>query len=158
MELGVIILILIIKALILFTFILAILSLYWAVLFRVEEIMGALVVWVVNFDGQVAPYQSVTPMVGPQIVQAAEKLIAPSGPLGGCRDQHQTSIMIQWKFGAIYTISKLGQLLSSMQTLLHFSRMLFKLETLHMTQWELHMLFTFRPGMRLLTRTTLNRS
>ena len=64
------------------TCILAILSLYWAVLFRVEDNLSSLVVWVVDFDGQVEPYRSVTPMLGPQIVQAAEKLIAPRGSLG----------------------------------------------------------------------------
>lgn len=69
-------------ALILMTFILAILSLYWAVLFRVEENLSSLVVWIIDFDGQVEPYKGVTPMVGPHIVQAAEKLIAPSGSLG----------------------------------------------------------------------------
>jgi len=64
------------------TYILAILSLCWAILFRVEEDLSSLAVWVVDFDGQVEPYKDVTPMVGPQIVQAAEKLIAPSGSLG----------------------------------------------------------------------------
>jgi hypothetical protein len=73
---------LLLAALILMTCILAILSLYWAVLFRVEENLSSLVVWVVDFDGQVERYKDVTPMVGPQIVQAAEKLIAPSGSLG----------------------------------------------------------------------------
>ncbi len=62
--------------------ILTILSLYWAVLFRVEQNLSSLVVWVVDFDGQVDPYKGVTPVVGPHIVQAAEKLIAPSGSLG----------------------------------------------------------------------------
>lgn len=69
-------------ALILMVAIIAVLSLYWAVLFRVEDNLSALVVWVVDFDGQVAPYTAVTPVVGPQIVQAAEKLIAPSGAVG----------------------------------------------------------------------------
>lgn len=69
-------------ALILSTFILAVLSLYWGVLFRVENNISALVVWVVDFDGQVAPYTDVTPIVGPQIVSAAEALVAPTGSLG----------------------------------------------------------------------------
>jgi hypothetical protein len=69
-------------ALILIVAILGILSLYWAALFRVEQNMSALVVWVVDFDGQVAPYTDVTPIVGPQIVSAAEALIAPSGAVG----------------------------------------------------------------------------
>ncbi|TVY75775.1 Nitrosoguanidine resistance protein SNG1 [Lachnellula suecica] len=69
-------------ALILSTFVLGILSLYWAALFRVEQNLGALVVYVVDFDGMVAPYTDVTPVVGPQIVSAAEALVAPSGSLG----------------------------------------------------------------------------
>ncbi|KAM3086221.1 hypothetical protein ACMFMG_000356 [Clarireedia jacksonii] len=72
----------IITTLILIVAILGILSLYWAALFRVEANLSALVVWVVDFDGQVAPYMDVTPIVGPQIVSAAEALIAPSGALG----------------------------------------------------------------------------
>lgn len=64
------------------TAILGIMSLYWAVLFRVEENMSALVVWVVDFDGQVAPYTGTNAVVGPQIVAAAEALIAPSGAVG----------------------------------------------------------------------------
>lgn len=32
--------------------------------------MGALVVWIVDFDGQVAPYTDITPIVGPQLVSA----------------------------------------------------------------------------------------
>lgn len=70
------------SALILSTFILAVLSIYWGVLFRVEENLSSLVVWVVDFDSQVSPYSSVTPIVGPQIVSAAEALVAPSGQLG----------------------------------------------------------------------------
>lgn len=69
-------------ALILSTFILAVLSLYWAVLFRVEQNMGSLVVYVVDFDGAVAPYTDITPVVGPLMVEMAESLVAPSGSLG----------------------------------------------------------------------------
>lgn len=70
------------QALILSTFILGILSLYWAVLFRVEQNLSALVVWVVDFDGMVAPYTDVMPLVGPLIVSTAMSLVAPSGSLG----------------------------------------------------------------------------
>ncbi|PMD22313.1 hypothetical protein NA56DRAFT_670398 [Hyaloscypha hepaticicola] len=63
------------------TFILGILSLYWAALFRVEQNLSALVVYVVDFDGQVAPYTDTTPIVGPMIVEATESLIAPSSSL-----------------------------------------------------------------------------
>lgn len=59
-----------------------ILSLYWGVLFHVEQNLSAFVVWVVDFDAQVAPYTDTTAIVGPQIVQAAEKLVAPTGQLG----------------------------------------------------------------------------
>ncbi len=41
-----------------------------------------MVVWVVDFDAQVAPYTGISPIVGPQIVKAAEQLIAPSGAVG----------------------------------------------------------------------------
>ena len=44
--------------------------------------MSSLVVWIVDFDGQVAPYTDTTPVVGPQIVSAAEALVASSGSLG----------------------------------------------------------------------------
>jgi hypothetical protein len=62
-------------------YILAILSLYWAVLFHVEENLSSLIVWAIDFDGQMDPYKGITPIVGPQVVQAAEKLIAPTGSL-----------------------------------------------------------------------------
>lgn len=60
--------------------ILGILSLYWAPLFHVEENLSALVVLVVDFDG--LGYPGVTPLVGPAVVAAALKLIAPTGSLG----------------------------------------------------------------------------
>ena len=69
-------------ALILSTFILAVLSLYWAVLYHVEQNLSSLVVFVVDFDGQVAPYTDITPVVGPMIVQTAQSLLAPSGTVG----------------------------------------------------------------------------
>lgn len=71
-----------VAALILATAILAILSLYWGVLFRVEDNLSSLVVWVVDFDGQVAPYNNIAPIVGPEIVRYAESLIAPTGAVG----------------------------------------------------------------------------
>lgn len=64
------------------TFILAVLSLYWAVLFNVEENMSSLTTIVVDFDGQVAPYQNVQPLVGPQIVSAARQARKPIGTIG----------------------------------------------------------------------------
>ena len=59
------------------------LSLYWAVLFHAEQNLGALVIWVVDFDGQVAPYQNVDPVVGPAIVKYTEMLASsPMAHLG----------------------------------------------------------------------------
>ncbi|KAK5206221.1 hypothetical protein LTR20_010452 [Exophiala xenobiotica] len=69
--------------LILFTFILCILSLYWAVLFHVEENLSALTVAVVSFDSQVPPYESTTPLVGPVIERLArEQAAIPTGTPG----------------------------------------------------------------------------
>ena len=59
---------------ILASFILAVLSIYWAVLFHVEQNLSSLVVYVVDFDGQVAPYTSITPLLGPMITQMTEEL------------------------------------------------------------------------------------
>jgi hypothetical protein len=70
------------KAVILSIFILAVMSLYWAVLFHVEDNLSSLIVFVVDFDGQVAPYTDVTPVIGPMIVQTAQSLLAPSGTVG----------------------------------------------------------------------------
>ncbi|KAK4945692.1 hypothetical protein LTR10_015040 [Elasticomyces elasticus] len=69
--------------LILFTFILTVLSLYWAVLFHVEQNTAALTVAVVSFDGQVAPYEGTTPLIG-QVIQriATEQAQIPKGMLG----------------------------------------------------------------------------
>lgn len=66
------------------TFVIGILSLYWGVEFRVEQNLSSLVVWVVDFDGQEAPYNTsgITPIVGPYMVKAAQSLVAPTGALG----------------------------------------------------------------------------
>lgn len=55
-------------------FIIGVLSLYWAVLFHTDKNMPNLTVHVVDFDGQVAPYDSVTPLVGPAITSAAQEM------------------------------------------------------------------------------------
>jgi hypothetical protein len=47
----------------------------------VESNLSSLVVYVVDFDG-LPPYNNTTATIGPQIVAAAESLIAPSGSLG----------------------------------------------------------------------------
>lgn len=57
-------------------------SLYWAVLFHVEDNLSSLLVFVVDFDGQIAPYTYITPLVGPMMVQTAQSLLAPSGTVG----------------------------------------------------------------------------
>jgi hypothetical protein len=51
---------------------LPILSLYWAVLYTVPPNLEALKVAVVSFDGQVEPYIGVQPLVGQEVVRAAE--------------------------------------------------------------------------------------
>lgn len=58
------------------TFILGVLSIYWAVLYHVEENLSSLVVYIVDFDGQVAPYNAsgIQPIVGPTIVQMGMQL------------------------------------------------------------------------------------
>lgn len=74
----------------LMAFILACLSIYWAVLFRVNENLGNLVVYVVDMDAQVAPYNTsgIQPLVGPQMTQLAWQQLSSSqatigwGPLG----------------------------------------------------------------------------
>lgn len=72
-----------ITVLVLFCFILCILSLYWAMLFKVEENMSALTVAVVGFDGRVAPYEGTTPLVG-QVVErlTRQKTMISTGVLG----------------------------------------------------------------------------
>ncbi|KAI0843394.1 MNNG and nitrosoguanidine resistance protein [Hypoxylon sp. FL0890] len=59
---------------ILMAFIIGVLSLYWAVLFHTDQNLPNLKVHVVDFDGQVAPYDSVTPLVGPAITSAVQQL------------------------------------------------------------------------------------
>ncbi|KKA19586.1 hypothetical protein T310_6443 [Rasamsonia emersonii CBS 393.64] len=51
-------------------FILSVLSLYWGVLFGVEQNLPSLTTWIVDFDGKVAPYNTTTPVVGPFITNA----------------------------------------------------------------------------------------
>ncbi|TDZ10341.1 Nitrosoguanidine resistance protein SNG1 [Colletotrichum sidae] len=65
---------------ILFTFILAVLSLYWAVLFRTEANLRSLVVHVVDFDGQLAPYDTAQPLVGPVVTQIVQQTLEKPGP------------------------------------------------------------------------------
>ncbi|KAK4544956.1 hypothetical protein LTR36_003861 [Oleoguttula mirabilis] len=67
---------------ILMVFILGILSLFWGALFRIEEHLSSLVVYVVDFDGQVAPYNTDghVPLVGPTIANLARTMVASTTP------------------------------------------------------------------------------
>ncbi|CAJ2512074.1 Uu.00g076990.m01.CDS01 [Anthostomella pinea] len=65
---------------ILMCFVMAVLSLYWAVLFSVDQNMRHLGVHVVDFDGRVAPYDGVTPLVGPAVTQLTEKMYSSPAP------------------------------------------------------------------------------
>ncbi|EME40717.1 hypothetical protein DOTSEDRAFT_74305, partial [Dothistroma septosporum NZE10] len=67
---------------VLMAFILSVLSIYWGVFTRVEQNLSSLVVYVIDFDGQIAPYNTtgVTPLVGPQIVQMANRMVASGKP------------------------------------------------------------------------------
>jgi len=62
--------------LILSIFILAVLSMYWAVLFHVPQNTSSLNVIVVDFDGRLAPYTGVTPLIGPLVTQTTQKQLA----------------------------------------------------------------------------------
>lgn len=53
---------------------------YWGVLFRVDQNLRSIVVHVVDFDGQVAPYNNVQPIVGPAVTQITEKLFTSPEP------------------------------------------------------------------------------
>ncbi|KAK8038806.1 MNNG and nitrosoguanidine resistance protein [Apiospora rasikravindrae] len=60
--------------LILVVFVLSVMSLYWAVLFKAEANMKNLKVAIVDFDGQTAPYNDVKPFVGPVLTAMAQEL------------------------------------------------------------------------------------
>jgi hypothetical protein len=47
---------------------------------HVRNNLGSFVVWIVDFDGQVAPSAATTPFVGPVILQIAEKFISADSP------------------------------------------------------------------------------
>lgn len=69
----------------LMAFILGCLSIYWAVLFHVEENLSSLVVYVVDFDSATAPYNTsgITPVVGPTISDLARTMVASGNPTLG---------------------------------------------------------------------------
>ena len=72
----------IITTTILMAFILGVLSIYWGTLFGVEKRLSRLTVYVVDFDGRAAPYNTSTfePVVGPAITQLAHQLVASPEP------------------------------------------------------------------------------
>lgn len=56
-------------------FILTVLSIYWGSLFRVYANLPNLIVWVVDFDATIAPYnETTTPIVGPFVTDYFNKL------------------------------------------------------------------------------------
>ncbi|KAI2616345.1 MNNG and nitrosoguanidine resistance protein [Hypoxylon sp. NC1633] len=61
--------------LILSVFIIMVLSLYWAVLFHVNQNLKSITVHVVDFDGQMAPYDNVTPLVGPAVTAVVQQML-----------------------------------------------------------------------------------
>jgi hypothetical protein len=63
-------------------FVLSILSIYWGSLFKVLDNLKSLTIVVVDFDAQVAPYNttSATPLIGPMITQVTEKIAQSHGP------------------------------------------------------------------------------
>ncbi|KAI3327803.1 MNNG and nitrosoguanidine resistance protein [Xylariaceae sp. AK1471] len=61
---------------ILMAFIFAALSLYWAVIYNVRSNLRALEVHVVDFDGQMPPYDNVTPVVGPAMTDLIQQIQA----------------------------------------------------------------------------------
>ena len=59
------------------------LSLYWAVLFHVEQNLPSLKIAVVSFDAQSPPYTGTQPLVGPTVMQAArQQAQIPKGVIG----------------------------------------------------------------------------
>lgn len=61
-------------------FVLLVLSLFNGVFFHVAKNYSSLIVYVVDFDGQVSPYQGGRPIVGPAIVQATESIAKSDTP------------------------------------------------------------------------------
>ena len=66
----------------LMAFILAVLSIYWAVFFEVEQRLHHLLVYVVDFDGH-APYNTYPPLVGPTITRMTQRMLESSEPTLG---------------------------------------------------------------------------
>ncbi|KAL0934877.1 mnng and nitrosoguanidine resistance protein [Colletotrichum truncatum] len=58
----------------------AILCLYWGLVFNIEENLTSLVCYVVDFDGQAAPYDNITPLIGPMVTNLANETLWSSTP------------------------------------------------------------------------------
>ncbi|CAG7974123.1 unnamed protein product [Penicillium salamii] len=56
-------------------FVFGVLSLFWGSQYSTEANYSALKVWVVDFDGQVDPYRTTNPIVGPAVTDVANSLI-----------------------------------------------------------------------------------
>ncbi len=67
---------------ILMAFILAVLSMYWAVLYHLPSNISSLVVYVVDFDGQ-APFNTHPPVVGPAVREVVDKTVLTLHPTLG---------------------------------------------------------------------------
>jgi hypothetical protein len=63
-------------------FVLAVLSIYWGILFRIKDNLRSATVAVVDFDGRVTPYQDVEPLIGPFVVKATEAALHQKYALG----------------------------------------------------------------------------
>ena len=66
--------------LVLMIFVLLVLSLFNGVFFHIPKNYSSLVVYVVDFDGKIPPYQGGHPIVGPAIVQAIETMVKSDKP------------------------------------------------------------------------------
>ncbi|CAO2648741.1 Nn.00g096900.m01.CDS01 [Neocucurbitaria sp. VM-36] len=58
------------------------LCLFWGALFRQNDNVKSLSIWVVDFDGQ-APYSHTTPFVGPFVTQSVRNIVVQGGPVPG---------------------------------------------------------------------------
>ncbi len=65
---------------ILFVFIILVLALFYGVFHHIPKNLTSLIVYVVDFDSQIVPYQDGTPLVGPAIVKATEDIVKSGQP------------------------------------------------------------------------------
>jgi hypothetical protein len=62
--------------------VLGVLSIYWGILFHIKDNLLSATVAVVDFDGRVAPYQDIEPLIGPFVVEATEAAVHQKYALG----------------------------------------------------------------------------